>query len=343
VLSGNDYGVEVASVAGAGNTIQGNLIGTNPGGTAGIPNLFGGVRLNGNGATLGGSVAGAGNLVAFNDGPGVEVSGASAGKGTGNAILGNSIHSNSELGIDLVFNGNANQPAPAIAFAVTGSTIVEGTITSTPSSTFRLEFFANPTCDTGGAGEGQTYLGFVNATTDGAGTASYRATLTTNAPVGQVVTATATNTATNNTSEFSACATVGTAQTLEFAAADVAVTEAAGTATVTVRRSGGTTGAISAGYATSDGTATAPGDYAPAQDVLTWAAGDGADKSFTVTIVNDLVSELAEIINLALSNLTGPVALGTQATSTITITDDDAAAATTQSLTAIFRAAASGW
>ena len=51
------------------------------------------------------------------------------------------------------------------------------------------------------------------------------------------------------------------AGTIQFSAATYSVGENAGTATVTVTRTGGSSGAVSVTFATSNGTATAPGDY----------------------------------------------------------------------------------
>ena len=106
---------------------------------------------------------------------------------TGNAILGNSIFANTGLGIDLTNNGvtandagdgdtgaNNLQNFPVLTSAEmvssTQVTIV-GTINSTANSQFRIEFFSNTAQDGTGHGEGQTYLGFVNVTTDGSGNA----------------------------------------------------------------------------------------------------------------------------------------------------------------------------
>src|SRR5262249_10084288 len=96
--------------------------------------------------------------------------------GTGNSILSNSIFSNNSGGIVLnsANNANNNQASPVLTSAtssVSGTTI-SGTFHSTPSTTFRLEFFSNMALDTGanqGGVEGQTYLGFVSVTTDSSG------------------------------------------------------------------------------------------------------------------------------------------------------------------------------
>ena len=88
-----------------------------------------------------------------------------------------------------------------------GSTIISGTLNSTASTNFRLEFFSNTSCDGSGNGEGETYLGFTNVTTDGSGNATFtNVNLGTTAP-GGFITATATDPS-NNTSEFSQCFTL---------------------------------------------------------------------------------------------------------------------------------------
>ena len=83
-----------------------------------------------------------------------------------------------------------------------GSTNIQGTLNSTPNSTFRVEFFSNTTVDPSGYGEGEHYLGFKNVTTDANGNASFNVTLATASTAGQFITSTATDSA-NNTSEFS--------------------------------------------------------------------------------------------------------------------------------------------
>jgi hypothetical protein len=56
--------------------VQGNYIGANATGTSALPNSLDGIFLNGNnGALIGGTVAGAGNLISANGRNGVSVSG----------------------------------------------------------------------------------------------------------------------------------------------------------------------------------------------------------------------------------------------------------------------------
>src|SRR5207237_1812466 len=93
-----------------------------------------------------------------------------------------------------------------------GTTTIQGTLKSTASTTFRIEFFANTAADPSGFGEGQTFLGSVNTTTDGSGNASFTSgSIPT--PTGTFFTATATRLSVNfqleqlvpvETSEFSA-------------------------------------------------------------------------------------------------------------------------------------------
>ena len=122
----------------------------------------------------------------------------------------------------------------------------------------------------------------------------------------------------------------------ELAFAPTAYSETEGdsgtkTATITVTRTGGSSGAVSVQYDTSDGTATtADGDYVTASGTLNWTDGDAADKTFTVTINGDTAAEGNEIVNLTLSSPGGGATLGA-ATATLTIQNDDATAGGTLS------------
>ena len=127
--------------------------------------------------------------------------------GPQNAILGNSIDLNGALGIALADGGNEDQEAPVLTSAENGSTHVEGSLGSDPNTQFRIELFASPDCDDSGAGEGRTYLGFGNVTTNGGGSADIDITVPATAAAGDVVTATATD-PDGNTSQFSNCVVV---------------------------------------------------------------------------------------------------------------------------------------
>ena len=88
--------------------------------------------------------------------------------------------------------------------------------------------------------------------------------------------------------------------------------------TVTVELTGPYGSSISVNYATSDGTAVAPGDYTPAIDSLVFAPNE-TSKTFGVTIVDDPDMEDPEQINLS---LTGASA-SEPSSATITILDND--------------------
>jgi CSLREA domain-containing protein len=220
LISGNDqYGVYIYGTGTNGNIVQGNTIGLGADGAA-LGNSDNGVYTQVGAAnnTIGGTVPGAGNTIASNGGAGILIY-----AGNGNAVLGNSIHDNAGLGIDLYpplgitpndagdldtgTNNLQNFPVITSASSDGTTTTVSGTLNSNPNGSFRIEFFSSPTCDPSGNGEGQTFLGSTVASTDGSGNASFSANLPVEIGGGSVVTATATDAA-NNSSEFSACATV---------------------------------------------------------------------------------------------------------------------------------------
>ncbi len=100
VISGNHQdGVDIAGDSGPiGNLVQGNYIGTDSTGTVAVSNGRSGVRSgspvgstdSASNNTIGGSIAGAGNLISANGESGISILGASTG-GTGNVVQGNFI------------------------------------------------------------------------------------------------------------------------------------------------------------------------------------------------------------------------------------------------------------
>ncbi|QDT04437.1 Pentaxin family protein [Rubripirellula lacrimiformis] len=101
--------------------------------------------------------------------------------------------------------GNALQNFPVISSAVSdGSQIaIDGTFNSTANTTFTLEFFDSAEY-ANGYGQGRTFLGSIEVTTDSSGNATFSTTLTAFVSANDFVTATATNQNTDETSEFSA-------------------------------------------------------------------------------------------------------------------------------------------
>jgi hypothetical protein len=111
---------------------------------------------------------------------------------------------------------------------------------------------------------------------------------------------------------------------VSIASASYSVAETAGSITVSVNRVLGSYGAVSVQYATANGTAVAPGDYTTKSGTLNWATGDSAAKTVVVPIIDDTTGETDETFTFNLSNATGGAVIGT-VTSTVTITDNDAA------------------
>ncbi|MEK6304448.1 MAG: HYR domain-containing protein [Acidobacteriota bacterium] len=219
VISGNSGGGIVINSS-TGNLVQGNLIGTDVNGTAALGNNSNGVSV---GSTtqnnsIGGIDPGAGNTIAFNNGIGVGIV-----AGSQNSVLSNSIFSNAGLGINLSddssvqpndacdddtgANNLQNFPDLTSATSMGASTAVVGSLNSTASTQFRIEFFSNAVCDASGNGEGAVFIGSTVVTTDPTCIAPINVNLPVTVPAGQVITATATDLQ-GNTSEFSQCVTV---------------------------------------------------------------------------------------------------------------------------------------
>lgn len=212
LISGNVLAGVVLSSSN-GNLVQGNFIGTDVNGTADLGNLGNGVRISGDNNGVGGSVAGAGNTIAYNDLSGVAV----LTSFTGNQIFANSIHSNVGLGIDLFPLGvtpnderdadsgaNNLQNFPVVESAVSsgGTTTIQGRLNSVPNGSFFIDLYSSAEADPTGFGEGQNYLGAVRVTSDER-SAIFSFTASGDL-AGRFITATATNVSSNDTSEFSA-------------------------------------------------------------------------------------------------------------------------------------------
>jgi len=236
----NRFGQSGIELSGSsGSTVRACYLGTDASGAAGAPNGRGILIANSSNNTIGGAAAGTGNLIAYNSGPGVSVTG-----GTGNLISRNSIYANTGLGIDLAPGGvTVNDSVDADAgpndlfnYPILTTAVISG-------SNLMLSGYARPgsivevfvaESDPTGFGEGKTYL--FTATEGGgldsdAGTGNYgpgainglsQGTDTTNrfiftvplpggVSAGTVMTTTATD-GSNNTSEFSGNVTVQSSQ-----------------------------------------------------------------------------------------------------------------------------------
>jgi len=98
------------------------------------------------------------------------------------------------------------------------------------------------------------------------------------------------------------------AGSIQFESAMYETPEYAGSVTVRLVRTGvgkggvssGSTGELTVGYRTEDGTAQAGVDYEPVNGTLTWADGDASPKEFQVPILNDGMAEEDETVVLVL-------------------------------------------
>jgi hypothetical protein len=226
VISGNNGSGVFIFGSTSGTRVEGNRIGSKADGTGEMGNSSDGVFIqSAEDTTIGGTASGAGNLIAHNSRAGVSVFGSG---GVGNSVLSNFIFSNggtsaTNLGIDLGASGVTNndtddtdtgannlQNFPVITSAIrsntTGLTTIRGTLNSNPNQSFTIQcFVAVP--DTSGHGEGQIPVASdTTVTTDAGGDADGPDSFSCVSPIpqaGQAMTATATNTATGDTSEFS--------------------------------------------------------------------------------------------------------------------------------------------
>ncbi len=85
---------------------------------------------------------------------------------------------------------------------------MKGSLNSSASSSFNLDFYRNSACDPSGHGEGEHLIGSQLVTTDALGNANFDITFAVSTASSELLTATATDQS-GNTSEFSPCATVG--------------------------------------------------------------------------------------------------------------------------------------
>jgi hypothetical protein len=106
---------------------------------------------------------------------------------------------------------------------------------------------------------------------------------------------------------------------LSFAAAGVNTVKANGNVTLVVHRLFDSNGAITVGYATSDGAGTAGQDYTTTNGTLSWNTGDNTDRTITVPLIDNGLSDGRETFTVTLSIATGNALVGPTGTATVTI------------------------
>jgi YD repeat-containing protein len=119
--------------------------------------------------------------------------------------------------------------------------------------------------------------------------------------------------------------------TVQFASTSYSVNENAGSVSISVSRVGGSSGAASVPYQTSNGTAISGTNYTGTSGTLSWAAGDATTKSVTVTILDDHKYDSNTSFGVTLSGASG-ASLGSQTQSTVTVANTDPAQPGTISL-----------
>ena len=264
--SGVSGGTGVALGERPGNIVQGNIIGMNASLTAPLPNLQHGLALGGTNSVIGGVNPGEGNVIAFNGFDGiVDATSSSAGNTfRGNSIFSNGYQTDPGMGIDIGSSGatpndagdadtgaNNLQNFPVITSVNlgAGSVNVKGTLNSTASISFLVDFYANSICDATGFGEGARFIGSATVATNSGGDASFDVNFPIALASTEVLTATATDPS-GNTSEFSQCSTASAPSSgvINFSPAPVEVIEADGAASFTLIRTGGSAGALTVSF-----------------------------------------------------------------------------------------------
>src|SRR6185295_13949409 len=228
IISGNSLtGVSIGflnngQTGGTGSTVQGNFIGTNVNGVAGVGNGQDGVFVEVNSIVH--TVKN--NIIAFNSQTGVRIPDTTSNPGTAGLridVTTNQIFSNGLLGIDLGAPGLTPNDTGDLDFgadtllnfpiltSVTvsgGSTHIVGNLNSAPNSDFFIEFFSSTQCTGSNPGASQQLLSLpVLFHTDGSGNAPIDLTLMV-VPSGGFINAVSRDIL-GNTSEFSPCFAVG--------------------------------------------------------------------------------------------------------------------------------------
>ncbi|MGE5682088.1 MAG: NosD domain-containing protein [Bacillota bacterium] len=220
VIAGNNYDGFVLMDSAIGNIVKGNFIGTISNGKAALGNGWSGLMISklSKNNVIGGIQKGAGNKIHFNAQDGIKLTG----EATGNLLRGNSIFSNSGLGINLVAqnegeskvtpndagdsdtgpNNLQNFPSITSIEKEENAIFIKGNLSSIPNTTFQLDFYSNSADDPSGYGEGDTLIGVTEIKTDAAGKAEFYTSIGAVIPAGYFITATVTDPS-GNTSEFS--------------------------------------------------------------------------------------------------------------------------------------------
>ena len=330
VIGGNDsHGISLTGSGTLDTFVGENYIGTNASGMS-LGNGGAGVHIANSSYNNFIEV----NTIAHNAGDGVTVT---ASGSFGNTIWENSTHSNGGLGIDLNDDGvtandsgdtdsgpNFLQNFPTLTAFATRSDAASArfTLDVTANRRYIVDFYANDSCDASGNGEGKQWLGFTPVLPSSSGLGTFNSSTLQrtigyySAPAGNHITATATDTLLNTTSEFSACVTRVDLPELVISKNPVVVTEGT-TTTYTVSLPSTPSAETKVALSVDDSTVAIL-----STDVLTFPTGNNNPQTVTVTPVsdNDVDNDATEIRHsVSIGDHDYPTAV-----LPVEVTDDDA-------------------
>lgn len=233
-------------------------------------------------------------------------------------------NANDTLDADTGSNALQNHPVLEGALRVGATTTVTGALSSAPDGDFRVEFFDSSHCPANsGRGHAERVLGAIEISTDGDGEAAFQANLPAVAG-GRYISAIATD-ADGNSSEIGPCVEVTGAPrpgAVRLSAIRYDTVEFGTIASATVRRVGGSDGAISVRLTSEDGSARAGDDYLPIDTVLNWADGDASDRLIPLALLDDTEIEADEYFVLRLREPSAGAELGSVSGSVVLVRQD---------------------
>ncbi len=228
----------------------------------------------------------------------------------------------SKATISVVRTGG-NQGSVAISYAVTANSATAGTDFDVTSGTLNFDdketsktFQIDIKNDTSSEGN-ETINLVLSSPTNSAGLGNpSSATLTI------LDDESSNNSSGNSSSSSSKSSSSNPNGVMNFSALTYGFPEDAGSVTITVKRDGGTTGSVNVNYTTANGTGKSGTDYTSTSGTLSFASGE-TSKTFTVSVTDDSSVDGNKTFTITLSGQTGGAGLGSMATTTISLLDDE--------------------